>query len=136
MATASSRGPRTPPSSTPTRPTDGLYRPRVTLVDQAGNSATQILHAVVIGDETAPTGTFTAGPATAWSSLTAVQLTQTSLSDDFSDAADVTRLVNWADGSPITAWTSLTDVPTHVYATAGTYTPLVTITDESGTPRR
>jgi hypothetical protein len=112
--------------------TDGIYRPLVKLVDQAGNETVQKLHAVVIGDDTAPSGTFTAGPATAWSKLTAVQLTQTSLSDDFSNPADVTRLVDWADGSPITAWTSLTAVPTHVYATGGTYTPLVTITDEAG----
>ena len=57
------------------------------------------LHAVVIGDDAAPTGTFTAGPAAAWSPLTSVQLTQTSLADDFSKAADVPRLVDWGDGS-------------------------------------
>ena len=112
--------------------TDGLYRPRVTLVDQAGNTDTQTLHAVVIGDDTAPTGTFTAGPVAAWSSVTSVQLTQTALSDDFSNPADVTRLVDWGDGSAIAAWTSLLAVPTHVYPTAGTYTPLVTLTDEAG----
>ena len=112
--------------------TDGLYRPKVKLVDQAGNTDIQTLHAVVIGDDEAPTGTFTAGPAAAWSSLTSVQLTQTSLYDDFSKPADVTRLVNWGDGSPIAAWTSLLEVPTHVYATAGSYTPLVTLTDEAG----
>ena len=111
---------------------DGLYRPRVKLVDQAGNTDVQTLHAVVIGDDAAPTGTFTAGPAAAWSSLTSVQLTQTSLSDDFSKAADVTRLVDWGDGSAIAAWSSLVAVPTHVYATAGSYTPLVTLTDEAG----
>jgi hypothetical protein len=111
---------------------EGLYRPRVRLVDQAGNTGTLTLHAVVIGDDTAPTGTFTAGPAAAWSSLTAVQLTQTMLSDDFSNAADVTRLVDWGDGTAITAWTTLLEVPTHVYATAGSHTPLVTLTDEAG----
>ena len=110
---------------------DGLYRPRVRLVDQAGNTDTQTLHAVVIGDDTAPTGTFTAGPAAAWSSLTSVQLTQTSLTDDFSNPVDVTRVVDWGDGSP-TVWPSATEVPTHVYATAGSYTPLVTLTDEAG----
>ena len=102
---------------------DGLYRPRVKLVDQAGNTDVQTLHAVVIGDDAAPTGTFTAGPAAAWSSLTSVQLTQTSLSDDFSKAADVTRLVDWGDGSAIAAWSSLVAVPTHVYATAGSSRP-------------
>jgi len=112
--------------------TDGLYRPRVQLVDQAGNTGTQTLHAVVIGDEDAPTGTFTAGPVAAWSKLTKVQLTQTSLADDFSRAVDVTRLVDWGDGSPIAVWPTLVDVPRHVYAAAGSYTPLVTLADEAG----
>lgn len=111
---------------------DGLYRPRVRLVDQAGNTDTQTLHAVVIGDDTAPSGAFTAGPVAAWSSLTSVQLTQTSLDDDFSNPADVLRLVDWGDGSPIAAWSTLVDVPTHVYATAGSFTPLVSLTDEAG----
>ena len=111
---------------------DGLYRPRVELVDQAGNTSTQTLHAVVIGDDTAPTGTFTAGPVAAWSRLTSVQLTQTSLADDFSRPADVLRLIDWGDGSPIAAWPTLVNVPSHVYATAGSYTPLITLTDEAG----
>ena len=116
--------------------TDGLYRPRVQLVDQADNTGTQTLHAVVIGDDTAPTGTFTAGPVAAWSRLTSVQLTQTSLDDDFSRPVDVTRVVDWGDGSPFTVWASATAVPAHVYATAGTYTPQVNLTDEAGNPRQ
>ena len=111
---------------------DGYYRPRVKLTDQAGNVSEQYLHAVVIGDDTAPTGAFTASPTAAWAGLTAVQLSQTSLADDFSPAAQVLRMVDWGDGSPITPWPSLVDVPSHVYATAGTYTPVVTIEDEAG----
>jgi PKD repeat protein len=111
---------------------DGYYRPRVKLTDQAGNVSEQFLHAVVIGDEAAPTGSFTASPTAAWAGLTAVQLSQTALADDFSPAARVLRLVDWGDGSPIVPWPTLADVPTHVYADAGTYTPVITLEDEAG----
>jgi hypothetical protein len=61
---------------------------------------------VVPGDKTAPVGTFTTTPAKAWQALTTVSVTQTSLSDDFSAAADVLRWVNWGDGSAVEAWTA------------------------------
>ena len=113
---------------------DGIYRPRSRWSTRPATRRPQTCTRWSIGDDTAPTGTFTAGPAAAWSSLTSVQLTQTALADDFSRPVDVTRVVDWGDGSPFTVWSSATDVPTHVYATAGTYTPLVTLTDEAGNP--
>ncbi|RYP88293.1 hypothetical protein EKO23_02865 [Nocardioides guangzhouensis] len=112
--------------------TDGYYRPRVKLTDQALNVSEQYLHAVVIGDDTAPTGSFTASPTAAWAGLTAVQLSQAGLDDDFSPAARVLRMVDWGDGTPITPWPTLVDVPSHVYATAGTFTPVITLEDEAG----
>ncbi len=96
---------------------DGLYRPQVRLTDQAGNVSTQTLHAVVVRDETAPTGSFEVVQPTAWARLTTVQLKQLALTDNFSNAADVTRTVDWGDGSAVQAWPSLVDLPTHVYAT-------------------
>ena len=109
-----------------------LYRPQVRLTDQAGNVGTQTLHAVVVLDEAAPTGTFEVVQPTAWARLTTVQLKQLALTDNFSNAADVTRSVDWRDGSVVQAWPSLVDLPTHVYTTAGTYTPQVILTDEAG----
>ena len=43
----------------------GRYIPQVRLTDVSGNSVVLTLAAVVVGDTTAPTGVFTAGPATA-----------------------------------------------------------------------
>ena len=111
---------------------DGYYQPMVKLTDQAGNSFELLLHAVVIGDDTAPTGAFTSTPTAAWAGFTTVQLSQTELADDFSQPSNVLRMVNWGDGSPITPWPTLVDVPSHVYAEAGTYTPTVTLEDEAG----
>ena len=111
---------------------DGYYQPMVKMTDQAGNSFELLLHAVVIGDDTAPTGAFTSTPTAAWAGFTTVQLSQTELADDFSQPSNVLRMVNWGDGSPITPWPTLVDVPSHVYAEAGTYTPTVTLEDEAG----
>jgi len=61
-------------------------------------------------------------------------VTQTSLSDDFSAAADVLRWVNWGDGSAVEAWTASVSA-SHVYATAGVYTPQVVLKDEAGNTR-
>ena len=92
------------------------------------------LAAIVPGDKTAPVGTFTTSPAKAWQVLTTVSVTQTSLSDDFSAAADVLRWVNWGDGSAVEAWTGSVSA-SHVYATAGIYTPQVVLKDEAGNTR-
>ena len=66
--------------------------------------------------------------------MTTVSVTQTSLSDDFSAAADVLRWVNWGDGSAVEAWTGPVTA-SHVYANAGVYTPQVVLKDEAGNTR-
>jgi hypothetical protein len=110
--------------------TAARYVPTVTLTDAAGNHVTVAVPAVVIADVTAPTGSFTVSPATAWATFTSVTLTQTALSDGTgSPAGMVTRLVTWGDGTT-TDWTSGTTV-SHVYVVAGSYTPTVTLTDEA-----
>ena len=110
---------------------DGLYRPTVTLVDADGNTRVVVVPAIVPGDKTAPTGTFTTGPAQVWVGLTPVTLTQTALSDDFSPASYLLRWINWGDGSAVEAWsTDLT--ATHTYTVAGSYTPQVLLKDEAG----
>ncbi len=114
---------------------DGLYRPTVTLTDGAGNSRVVALPAIVPGDKTAPIGTFTTSPGKAWEKLTTVNVTQTSLSDDFSPASYLLRWVNWGDGSAVQAWVDGVSI-THVYAAAGTYTPQVVLKDEAGNTRQ
>lgn len=111
--------------------TTGLWKPQVRLTDLAGNTRTIALKTVVIGDTTAPVGSYTAAPQQAWAKLTRVVLTQVSLSDDFSSAADVVRVVDWKDGTAATPWTSGTTL-SHVYQVGGTFTPSVTLVDEAG----
>lgn len=110
--------------------TVGRYVPTVTLTDAASNSATYTLDAIVLGDVIKPTGSFTVSTGTAWSSLTKVNLTPASLSDDYSPAANIAVSVDWGDGSAPTASTGLTRI-SHVYGTAGVFTPKVTLTDEA-----
>ncbi len=114
---------------------DGLYRPTVTLKDGPGNTRVIQLAAIVPGDKTAPVGTFTTSPGKAWVSLTPVNLTQTSLSDDFSPASYVLRFVDWGDGSAVQAWTDGVSI-THVYAVTGSYAPAVVLKDEAGNTRQ
>ena len=113
---------------------EGLYRPTVTLEDGVGNTRVVALDAIVPGDETAPEGTFTTSPATAWKGLTIVHITQTFLDDDFSAPADVDRWIDWGDGAGPLAWNQLVSI-SHVYAVAGTYTPTVLLADEAGNTR-
>jgi hypothetical protein len=114
---------------------DGLYRPTVTLTDGAGNSRVVALPAIVPGDKTAPVGTFKTSPGKAWATVTTVNVTQTSLSDDFSPASFLLRWVDWGDGSAVQPWTDGVSI-THVYAAAGTYTPQVLLKDEAGNTRQ
>ncbi|MDX6360177.1 MAG: 5-nucleotidase [Nocardioidaceae bacterium] len=108
----------------------GRYLPTVTLKDAAGNSGVVAVPAIVIGDTTAPTGTFSVGPVTAWAAFTSVTVTQSALHDDFSPADHITQSVNWGDGTAPIDWTGTTSI-THVYSVAGAFTPVVTITDEA-----
>ncbi len=110
---------------------NGIYRPTVTLADGVGNIRVVALDPIVLGDVTAPTGTFTTSPTSAWRVLTPVNVTQTALSDDFSAAADIERWVDWGDGGAPQSWAQTISVA-HVYTTAGTYTPKVILKDEAG----
>ena len=111
-------------------PTQGRYVPLVRLEDLAGNVAVLTLHAVVIADADAPQGSYTVTPVSAWARYTPVNLTQTSLSDDFTPAGLVSRVVAWGDGV-VASWPT-GSVTRHVYRAGGTFTPVVTLTDEAG----
>ncbi|WP_151084622.1 PKD domain-containing protein [Nocardioides cynanchi] len=106
------------------------FVPTVTLKDAAQNSSSVEAPAVVIDDVTAPTGTFDATPHNAWTAFTTVTVTQATLGDDYSPADHITKSVDWGDGSAPTDWTGATSV-THVYTKAGSFTPMVTLTDEA-----
>jgi hypothetical protein len=104
----------------------------VTLKDGSGNTTkVDVVPAPVFHDTTKPVGVFSASPSAAWARLTKVTLSQNSLSDDKSPEADITKSINWQDGSAPEVWTG--DIPvTHVYTRGGTFTPVVTATDEAG----
>ncbi len=106
------------------------YTPTVTLEDAAHNVRVVDVPAIVLEDSQAPTGSFSVSPASGWAGFTQVSVTQEGvLADNWSPADHITRSVAWGDGTT-TDWTT-SDATTHVYATAGTYTPVVTITDEA-----
>ena len=109
---------------------DGVYHATVHLVDWTGNAADETV-AIAVNDTSAPTGAYTTDVSSAWARFTPVSLAQTALSDNFSAPADITRSVDWGDGSTPTDWSGAA-APTHVYQTAGTFTPTVTLTDEAG----
>lgn len=115
-----------------TYPDMGRWEPQVRLVDQAGNTRVVPLHAVVTGDNTAPTGSFTTTPQQPWANYTRVVLTQTAVDDHGVTPADkIERWVDWKDGSAPVQWTVGTAL-THVYAAAGSYAPSLRLVDEAG----
>jgi hypothetical protein len=106
------------------------FTPTVTLEDAAHNVAVIDVPAIVLEDSLAPTGSFSVAPATAWARFTTVSVTQQGdLADNWSPTDHIGRSIAWGDGTT-TDWTSAVPA-THVYATAGSYTPIVTITDEA-----
>lgn len=105
------------------------YHPSVTLKDAAGNEQVVQLGTVVVGDHTAPTGSFGV-TGSGWAEWTRVELTETAVWDNFTGVENLTRTVAWGDDTTST-WTG-GSAPTHVYADEGTYTPVVTLTDEAG----
>jgi hypothetical protein len=111
----------------------GRYTPTVTLSDAVPNTDVVDVPAIVIGDTTAPTGAFTVAPGTAWAAFTAVTVTQTALGDDYSPNTGITRSVDWGDGAVTSDWSGA-DTISHVYTTAGTFSPTVTLTDEAHNP--
>ena len=109
--------------------TEARYVPTVTLEDAAHNQNVVDVPAVVIKDSAAPNGTFSVTPSAAWASLTTVTVTPLTLVDNWTPPENVSGVVSWGDGSsdPFTGLTSVT----HVYATGGTRTPTVTLSDEA-----
>ena len=108
---------------------EARYVPTVTLTDSAGHTTIEHSTGVVVKDHQAPTGSFAVGQSTAWAGYSQVTVAQSALADNWSPAAAIARSVDWGDGTT-SAWTSGSTV-THVYATAGSFTPAVTITDEA-----
>lgn len=115
---------------TSTYAVEGIYHPAVRLTDAAGNARTYEL-TVVIGDTTAPVGSFTVSPVEGWVGLTRVALSEVDVDDDFSDKADVERWVIWGDGTAPVRWTGIGTL-THVYRTAGSRVPVVRLIDQAG----
>ena len=112
----------------------GRYLAYVLLSDQSGNT-TKVSTPIVIDDTLAPKATYSL-PTRAWASFTTVTLTQTAgyangWVDDFSPNGYVKRTVAWGDGTQTSGLADATSL-THRYSAAGTYTPTVTLTDESG----
>ena len=110
--------------------TAARYVPTVTLTDADDNSRTIDLPACVVKDELAPTGAaYTVDTSAAWAKFTTVRVTETSAPTDiWSPEPFITRVVDWGDGttSAVTNGSA-----SHKYATAGDYTPTVTVTDEA-----
>ncbi len=78
----------------------------------------------------APQGSYDFSSHYLWVDQT-VTMTQTSISDDDTPAAEMLQIVNWGDGTAQTAPGTTTRF-THVYRTAGTYAVRVTVTDGEG----
>lgn len=109
--------------------TEKRYVPTVTLKDAALNARVVDVPAIVINDDEAPTGTFANETATAWAAYTKVKVSQSDINDNWTPDALVARSVDWGDGTTST-WASGLAIK-HVYPVAGSYTPVVTITDEA-----
>jgi hypothetical protein len=81
-------------------------------------------------DNQPPTGTFTTSPTDITAGST-VHLTQQAIHDNVTPDNQIDRHVDWGDGSAVQHWTSGTTLA-HVYRSAGSFTPTVTLTDQAG----
>ena len=108
---------------------ENRYAPTVTLEDAAHNITVVDVPAVVIKDTSAPTGTFSNDTATAWAKFTQVSVSQSAIHDDWTPDNLIARSIDWGDGTT-SAWTSGMTAK-HVYTTAGSFAPTVTVTDEA-----
>jgi hypothetical protein len=120
---------------TPPSPTQIVhYQVSVTITDSARptpNVAKVALPDVIVNDHFAPTGSFAVTTSKAWSRYTEVGLTESGVTDGLGSAQQyVVRTVNWGDGTPAQSWTTGA-IPTHVYATDGSFPVTVTLKDES-----
>ena len=124
-------------SSTAQNPTHTFRNPgtySVTLTARNEGGSTTATKTVTVRDVTAPDGSYTVSTASAAAGSTTVTLQQQSLSDDFTPASGITRRVSWGDGSAAVSWTSGTTT-THVFRSAGSFTPQVTLVDAAGNAR-
>jgi PKD repeat protein len=120
------------PSHTYEQP--GSYPVKLT-VKNSGGTSTTLPQTITVKDTNAPVGSFTVLPSSnAVAGSTTVTLQQQSLGDDFTPTSDITRKVDWGDGTGTVAWTTGTTT-THVFKTAGRFTPSVTLTDTAGNQR-
>jgi len=110
--------------------TPAVHYAQVTVTDQAGKSRTYPL-TIVVNDTAPPTGSFTVSTASAWASWTKVSLTQVTVNDNLSAGDTVARVVDWKDGSAPQLWSQGSSA-THVFTKAGTFKPVLTLTDEGG----
>jgi PKD repeat protein len=117
------------PSHTYDSPDD--YTVTLTVTNGAGSDSSTGVISVADQDDKPPTGTFSTSPASGWARSTRVTLTQTSIGDNHTPAGSIRRAVDWKDGSGVVGWTTGTTT-THVFRSAGSFTPTVTLTDQAG----
>jgi hypothetical protein len=109
--------------------TKAVYHPVVTVTDEANNSRSYTL-TVVVADTTAPTGSVSVHPTSAWANWTSVTLAASAVQDDLSQPGDITKTVDWGDGT-VQVWTESAALA-HVYTIEGVFTPTLTLVDEAG----
>jgi PKD repeat protein len=109
--------------------TPGSYPVTLTVTNTSGHD--EVTHTIDVVDGTAPQGTYTVSPTSAWTGWTRVVLTQQSLSDDSTPADQIRRVVDWGDGTAAVDWTTGTHLG-HVYRTSGQHVPTVELTDLAG----
>jgi PKD repeat protein len=119
-------------SPTHTYGAGGSYTVTLRVTNAGGTtSATKSVSVAAPPDTQAPTGTFAVTPSAGWARGTGVVLTQTGLADDATPVGAISRAVDWKDGRGPVAWPTGTST-SHAYASAGSYTPTVTLTDQAG----
>lgn len=109
-------------------------------------ATTQAFTAIAL-DTTGPIGTYTANKTVSYiergefdledfgdeesAAVARVKITQTGLSDDTTPTGDIVRKVLNGDGTPARAWSGTTPIELQ-YATVGTFSPRVELTDAAG----
>ncbi|MGH3472977.1 MAG: hypothetical protein ACRDPG_13165, partial [Nocardioidaceae bacterium] len=89
---------------------------------------------LVLPDLTAPTATYTLTPQDSPDGNVTVNVS--ALSDDLSQAANITQTVDWGDSTPTSSGNGLVTSFAHAYGpTQAVYHPVVTVTDQAGNSR-
>jgi hypothetical protein len=81
-------------------------------------------------DSRPPTGTFTTKPTRAWAGATSAHLVHQGIHDNVTPNKLIDRRVDWGDGTTVD-WAPGTKL-SHIYQTAGRFTPTVTLIDQAG----